>query len=57
MLLNQSMTDKEFFYWFTSVLFLICELILSRVILLILPSSLLAGFTRRNLGFVSKFSL
>ena len=42
MLVNQLITSDEFFHWLSFVIFLIFELILSRICLLTFPSSLFA---------------
>ena len=46
-----------FFHWLSFVIFLIFELILSRICLLTFPSSLSAGFMRRHVGWLAKLSL
>ena len=57
MLVNQLVTSDVFFHWLSFVVFLIVELILSRICLLTLPSSLFAGFMRRHVGWLAKLSL
>ena len=57
MLVNQLITSDEFFHWLSSVIFLIFELILSRICLLTFPSSLFAGFMGRHVGWLAKLSL
>ena len=52
MLVNQLVTSDVFFHWLSFVVFLIVELILSRICLLTLPSSLFAGFMRRHVGWL-----
>ena len=46
MLVNQLITSDVFFHWLSFVIFLIFELILSRICLLTFPSSLFAGIMR-----------
>ena len=55
--LNHSMTDCEFLHWFTLMMDLILLLMLSNIILLAIPSSLLAGLSSRHFGLLAKFSL
>ena len=56
--LNQSITEYEFFHWFTWWMQLrILLLISSKTILLTLPISVLLGLIKRNFGFDWKFSL
>ena len=57
MLVNQLVTSDAFFHWLSFVVFLIFELILSRICLLTLLSSLFAGFMRRHIGWLAKLSL
>ena len=57
MLVNQLVTSDVFFHWLSFVAFLIVELMLSRICLLTLPSSLFAGFMRRHMGWLAKLSL
>ena len=57
MLVNQLITSDVFFHWLSFVVFLIVELILSRICLLTLPSSLFAGFMRRRVRWLAKLSL
>ena len=57
MLVNQLITSDVFFHWLSFVIFLIFELILSRISLLTFPSSLFAGFMRRHVGWLVKLSL
>ena len=57
MLVNQLVTSDVFFHWLSVVVFFIFELILSRIFLLTLPSSLFAGFMRRHVGWLAKLSL
>ena len=57
MLVNQLVTSDVFFHWLNFVVFLIVELILSRICLLTLPSSLFAGLMRWQLGWLAKLSL
>ena len=57
MLVNQLVTSDVFFHWLSFVAFLIVELMLSRICLLTLPSSLFAGFMRRQVGWLAKLSL
>ena len=57
MLVNQLVTSDVFFHWLSFVIFLIFELILSRICLLTFPSSLFAGFMRRHVGWLVKLSL
>ena len=54
MLVNQLITSDVFFHWLSFVIFLIFELILSRICLLTFPSSLFAGFMRRHVGWLAK---
>ena len=55
--MNQLITSDVFFHWLSFVIFLIFELILSRISLLTFPSSLFAGFMRRHVGWLVKLSL
>ena len=57
MLVNPLITSDVFFHWLSYVVFLIFELILSRICLLTFPSSLSAGFMRRHVGWLAKLSL
>ena len=57
MLVNQLVISDVVFHWLSFVIFLIVELILSRICLLILPSSLFAGFTRQHVGWLGNLSL
>ena len=57
MLVNQLVTSDVFFHWLSFVAFLIVELMLSRICLLTLLSSLFAGFMRRHVGWLAKLSL
>ena len=54
MLVNQLITSDVIFHWLSFVIFLIFELILSRICLLTFPSSLFAGFMRRRVGWLAK---
>ena len=54
MLVNQLITSDMIFHWLSFVIFLIFELILSRIYLLTFPSSLFAGFMRRHVGWLAK---
>ena len=54
MLVNQLITSDVIFHWLSFVIFLIFELILSRICLLTFPSSLFAGFMRRHVGWLAK---
>ena len=54
---NHSITDREFFHWLTDVFALMVVTILSRMFLLTIPISLLAGFINLQGGVFSKFSL
>ena len=56
-LLNQLMTDSEFFHWLRDVVFLIVVLIFSKICLLMRPISLFAGLINLHFGLFSKFSL
>ena len=56
-LVNQLVKSDVFFHWLSFVIFLIFELILSRICLLTFPSSLFAGFMRRHVGWLAKLSL
>ena len=57
MLVNQLITSDVIFHWLSFVIFLIFELILSRICLLTFPSSLFAEFMRRHVGWLAKLSL
>ena len=57
MLVNQLVTSDVFFHWLSFVVFLIFELILSKICLLTFPSSLFAGLMRRDVGWLAKLSL
>ena len=57
MLVNQLITSDEFFHWLSFVIFLIFELILSRICLLTFPSPLFVGFMRRHVGWLAKLFL
>ena len=57
MLVNQLITSDVFFRWLSFVIFLIFELILSRICLMTFPSSLFAGFMRRHVGWLARLSL
>ena len=56
-LLNQSITEEEFFHWLSDDLFHTSVLILSSICLLIRPISLLAGLISLQVGLLAKFSL
>ena len=56
-LLNQSITEEEFFHWLSDVLFLTSVLILWSICLLVRPISLLAGLISLQVGLLAKFSL
>ena len=56
-LLNQSITEEEFFHWLSDVLFLTTVLILWSICLPIRPISLLAGLISLQVGLLAKFSL
>ena len=55
--LNHSMTAVELLHWLKRELDRISLFILSRIILLIFPSSDLAGLISLHFGLFSKFSL
>ena len=55
--LNQLITEFEFFHWLTLSFSLRRLLMLSKMTLLTLPSSLFDGLIRRHLGLDSKLSL
>lgn len=56
-LLNQSITEEEFFHWLSDDLFHTSVLILWSICLLIRPISLLAGLISLQVGLLAKFSL
>ena len=55
--MNQLTTSDVFFHWLSFVIFLIFELILSRICLLTFLSSLFAGFMRQHVGWLAELSL
>ena len=57
MLPNHSITFCVFLHWFTFKINRRCVFSLSKIDLLILPESLLAGLMSRHFGLFSKFSL
>ena len=57
MLVKQLVRSDVFFHRLSFVVFLILELILSRICLLTFPSLLFAGFMRRHVGWLAKLSL
>ena len=57
MVVNQLITSDVFFHWLSFVIFLIFKLILSRICLLIFPSSLFVGFMRQHVGWFAKLPL
>ena len=57
MLVNQLITSDEFFHWLSFVIFLIFELILSRICLLPFSSPLFSGFMRRHVGWLTNLFL
>ena len=57
MLVNQLVTSDVIFHWLSFVVFLIVELMVSRICLLTLPSSLFVGFRRQYVGWLAKLSL
>ena len=57
MLVNHLVTSDVLFHWLSFVVFLIFDLILSRICLLTFPSSLFVRFMRRHVGWLTKLSL
>ena len=55
--MNHFVTSDVFFHWLSFVVFLIFDLILSRICLLPFPSSLFVRFMRRHVRWLTKLSL